>query len=215
MINAIEIAGLSKSYDDQRVLENLSVSIEEGKIVGIIGPSGSGKSTLLNIIGLIETYDEGEVAYWGDTTIKPFSRRSKRMLANDIGYLFQNYALIDNATVEYNLLIALSNQSLSAIEKDHAINQALNQVGLSDFKNKKVFQCSGGEQQRIALARLILKKSRLILADEPTGSLDKANKEVVLNHLRDFHSAGKTIIIATHDPDVIEFCDELIELVKI
>lgn len=214
-MNAINISGLKKSFDDQVVLKDLDVSIEEGKIVGIIGPSGSGKSTLLNIIGLIETYDEGVVSYWGDRSVKPFSRKSKAMLANDLGYLFQNYALIDNESVEYNLLIALSGQKMSRIEKDHAINQALNQVGLSDFKEKKIFQCSGGEQQRIALARLMLKQTRLILADEPTGSLDQGNKQIVLDHLKDLNEQGRTILIATHDPDVIDFCDEVIELVKL
>ncbi len=214
-MNAINISGLTKSFDDQVVLKDLDVSIEEGRIVGIIGPSGSGKSTLLNIIGLIETYDEGVVSYWGDRSVKPFSRKSKAMLANDLGYLFQNYALIDNESVEYNLLIALSGQKMSRIEKDHAINQALNQVGLSDFKEKKIFQCSGGEQQRIALARLMLKQTRLILADEPTGSLDQGNKQIVLDHLKDLNEQGRTILIATHDPDVIDFCDEVIELVKL
>lgn len=214
-MNAINISGLKKSFDDQVVLKDLDVSIEEGKIVGIIGPSGSGKSTLLNIIGLIETYDEGVVSYWGDRSVKPFSRKSKAMLANDLGYLFQNYALIDNESVEYNLLIALSGLKMSRIEKDHAINQALNQVGLSDFKEKKIFQCSGGEQQRIALARLMLKQTRLILADEPTGSLDQGNKQIVLDHLKDLNEQGRTILIATHDPDVIDFCDEVIELVKL
>ena len=214
-MNAINISGLTKSFDDQVVLKDLGVSIEEGRIVGIIGPSGSGKSTLLNIIGLIETYDEGVVSYWGDRSVKPFSRKSKAMLANDLGYLFQNYALIDNESVEYNLLIALSGQKMSRIEKDHAINQALNQVGLSDFKEKKIFQCSGGEQQRIALARLMLKQTRLILADEPTGSLDQGNKQIVLDHLKDLNEQGRTILIATHDPDVIDFCDEVIELVKL
>ena len=208
----IEIKELHKAFDDQVVLHDLSVTFREGAITGIIGPSGSGKSTLLNIIGLIETYDAGTVSYWGDETIRPFTRQARQMLAKQIGYLFQNYALIDNETVEYNLLIALSNSKMSRIEKDHAINQALTQVGLADFKTKRIYQCSGGEQQRIALARLILKDSRLILADEPTGSLDEHNKQVVLRHIRQLNEAGKTILIATHDPVVIEFCDELLEL---
>lgn len=208
----IEIKGLRKVYDDQVVLDDLNVTFRDGAVTGIIGPSGSGKSTLLNIIGLIETYDEGRVSYWGDDTIRPFTRKARHMLSDTIGYLFQNYALVDNETVEYNLLIALSGQKLSRIEKDHAINQALTRVGLAEFKNKRIYQCSGGEQQRIALARLMLKDNRLILADEPTGSLDDDNKQVVLKHLKDLNQAGKTILIATHDPVVIDFCDELLEL---
>lgn len=208
----VEVKEIRKTYDDQVVLDDLSFTFQTAAITGIIGPSGSGKSTLLNIIGLIETYDEGSISYWGDDTIRPFTRKARQMLSGQIGYLFQNYALIDNETVEYNLLIGLSGQKLTRIEKDHAINQALNQVGLADFKNKRIYQCSGGEQQRIALARLILKDSRLILADEPTGSLDDNNKQIVLKHLKALNEEGKTILIATHDPIVMNFCDELLEL---
>lgn len=210
----LDVKRLRKSYDDEVIIDNLSFTVEEGKMVALVGPSGSGKSTLLNILGLLEKPDGGEVVYFEKENLTPFTGRARSFIAKNLGYLFQNYALVDNESVAYNLSLALQGKSLNATERDDKINKALNKVGLGSFKDKKIYKLSGGEQQRIALARLFLKKGNLILCDEPTGSLDEKNRDLVLGHLKELQEAGKTIIIATHDPVVMSICDEVIRLEK-
>jgi putative ABC transport system ATP-binding protein len=131
------------------------------------------------------------------------------LLRHKIGYLFQNFALIDNQTVKENLLVALAYRKG---DKNRMIAKALENVGLAGFEKKKVYQCSGGEQQRIAVARLLLKPCELVLADEPTGSLDEGNKRTIFSLLRLLQESGKTIIVVSHDPEVIDLCHEKISL---
>jgi putative ABC transport system ATP-binding protein len=207
----VQLEKVSKSYGEQRVITYFSYKFQEGKVYAITGPSGSGKSTLLNIIGLLEKPDQGEVELFGKRKIRPTSKQAMLLLRHKIGYLFQNFALIDNQTVKENLLVALTYQKG---DKNKLIAEALAKVGLQGFEKKMVYQCSGGEQQRIALARLLLKPCDLVLADEPTGSLDEGNKQEILKLIKLLQQAGKTIIIVTHDPEVIQFCDEEIALSK-
>lgn len=209
--NMIEITGLKKSFGNNVIFDGLDLSIKRNELVAITGSSGKGKSTLLNIIGLLEKKDQGYIKI-DDTINASLSKNSGReLLKNTIGYLFQNYALIDNETVLYNLNIALRFQKMKKKDKIDKIIDALNEVGLSkEDLNKKIYKMSGGEQQRVALARIILKQCKLILADEPTGSLDEKNRDNVLKILKDLQSNGKTILIVTHDTFVSNFCDRII-----
>lgn len=209
----IEWKNLTKTFGETEVLRTMSGGIEEGEITLLSGVSGSGKSTLLNILGLLETYDDGIVSWWGEENIKPFSRKAEKLLAKRIGYLFQNFALIDHLTVEKNLSIALEMSSATEAEQAQQMREAMQRVGLAEaMLEQYVYQCSGGEQQRIAIARLLLKPCDLILCDEPTGSLDEANRDIVVNLLLDLNREGKTIVIATHDPSLKAIADQVIQI---
>lgn len=205
----VELKNVSKSYGDKNVLNNLSIKIEEGTFNVIMGASGSGKSTILNIIGLLDKATSGDVILFGQKNIRPFSMKAEQMLKNKIGYLFQNFALIENETVANNLKLALENVRGNKKER---ISEALKEVGLEGYENKKIFKCSGGEQQRVAIARLLLKPCELILADEPTGSLDIKNREIVVKLLKNMQELGKTIIVVSHDSFFKEIADDVIDL---
>ena len=208
----ITIKNLNKSFGEKQVFTNFNCTIKNGFMTAIIGKSGSGKSTLLNMIGLLDLDYQGEILY-DDVNIKKLKENKQvEFIRNNINYLFQNYALVDNETVEQNLLLALAYEKISKTEKTTKINEVLTKVGLDNFNNKKIYTLSGGEQQRIALARTILKKGDIILADEPTGNLDEGNKEIVLKILKELKSLGKTIIIVTHDLNIANECDEIIKL---
>ncbi len=176
----------------------------------IVGASGSGKSTLLNIIGLLETVDKGRVSIDDLTDITPQSNKAISIIRYKFNYLFQNYALIDEETVEYNLKLALR---FTKGNKKELIRKALKKVGLDGYEKAKIYQLSGGEQQRVALARVILKPSKYILADEPTGSLDPDNRDIVIKTLRRLNKEdNKTVIIVTHDTYVADQCDRIIKI---
>ena len=208
-MSILKINHLNKSYGSHLVLNNINIEIQENEFCLIMGKSGCGKSTLLNIIGLLDTYDEGQVQLFNDNIPKPFSKKAEKLLKNKIGYLFQNFALIDNESVEYNLEIIMDKRKK---DKQHLINEALEKVGLDKYNDKKVCECSGGEQQRVAIARLLLKPCELILADEPTGSLDSYNKKIVCDLLKKMQQEGKTIVVVTHDDYLKQYADRIINI---
>ena len=179
----IELENVSKSFGKKRVLSNINLNINKGEMLAIAGPSGCGKSTLLNILGFIEDFQEGTYRFQGKENVKVNGKTSEKIIREKVSYLFQNFALIDSETVEENLLLALYYVKKSKQEKQQLIAAALKEVGLSDYEKFKVFELSVGEQQRIAIARVLLKPSELILADEPTGSLDDTNKIMVLEFI--------------------------------
>lgn len=205
----IELNGITKRYGEKIVFENYSMHVDEGEMVAVVGKSGCGKSTLLNMIGLLETVDEGQVCIDGLQNILPQSSFAITVIREKISYLFQNFALVDEETVFYNLKLALKYVKGN---KKQRIAKALAEVGLQGYENKKIYQLSGGEQQRVALARILLKPSKIILADEPTGSLDAENREVVIGMLRKLQQQGKTIVVVTHDEHVAAQCDRIISL---
>jgi len=208
-MSIVKIKHLCKSYGEHLVFNDVNMEIKENEFCMIIGKSGCGKSTLLNIIGLLDTFDSGEVKLFDDDIPKPFSKKSERLLKEKIGYLFQNFALIDSESVQYNLEIIMDKKKKDKIV---LINEALEKVGLSGYNKKKICECSGGEQQRIAIARLLLKPCELILADEPTGSLDSYNKKTVCDLLKEMQKSGKTIVVVTHDDYLKQYADRVIEL---
>ena len=213
MQKILHIENLNKSFGDHHVLNNLNLEVKQGDFIVLTGPSGSGKSTFLNIVGLLDKHDSGVVTYFGIKNPKPFSKESTKLLQNKIGYLFQNFALIESKTVEQNLMIAL--EFVKGIDKKKRIKEALEYVGLVGFEKKKVSQCSGGEQQRVAVARVILKPCELVLCDEPTGSLDFENRQNIIALLKKLQKDGKTILIVSHDPEVIEVAETHHDLLEI
>lgn len=210
MKKIVELDSIQKKFKEKVIFDSFSCTIYENEFVAIIGKSGCGKSTLLNMIGLLDSPDSGEIILFGEKGIKPFSKKATLLLKSKIGYLFQNFALIENKTVYENLQMAINEKNNKTVNK--YIEDALKKVGLNGYSKKYIYECSGGEQQRIALARLLVKPCELILADEPTGSLDEENKQIVIKLLKEFKKEGCTIIMVTHDIQLAEECDRVIAL---
>lgn len=213
MNSIYKIRNLSKSFSDNEVLSNINMDINKGEMISISGRSGSGKSTFLNIIGFLEKPTSGELIVYGKDITKTSKLEINKLLREKVTYLFQNYALIDNETISQNLDISLIYSKENKNEKKRLKEEALEMVGLKQPLNTKIYSLSGGEQQRVAIARILLRSSEVILADEPTGSLDYNTKNDILNLLIDLNKNGKTIIIVTYDEDVVSKCNRNIILI--
>jgi putative ABC transport system ATP-binding protein len=208
----IEIEELTKSFGPRTIWSGITLEVSPGDMLALVGPSGSGKSTLLNCLGLLETPSAGAIRYGGKDIVQ-FGERAKRRFRRDVlGYLFQNYALMENATVAANLEIAIKPQRRGKSRVDTAA--VLERVGLAGREKEKVSRLSGGEQQRVALARLIVKQPVLILADEPTGALDRDNAVMVVDTLREMSKAGCAVVIATHNDYVRDRCDTTFDIAR-
>jgi putative ABC transport system ATP-binding protein len=208
-----ELKSVSKSYKGEPVITGLDLDVDTGEMVAIVGKSGSGKSTILNLLGLLESPDSGNLRLFGAAAPKVKSARAVALLKTRLGYLFQNYALIDGETVDYNLVIAQRFAHGTRAAKEQQRTEILTKLGLNHLRKKKVYALSGGEQQRIAIARLLLKPCDLILADEPTGSLDPENRDTVLGLLHEMNKSGKTVVVVTHDEHVASSCQRTIALI--
>ena len=198
---------LSKQFGDKVLFQDMSFRIPEKTITIIHGPSGCGKSTLLHIMGTLEKPTSGKIKIFGKENPVPDSFVSKRLLRYKIGFLFQNYAVMEEETVEKNMLVAL------AYAKDHdrkQISEALHAVGMDGFEKKKMYTLSGGEQQRCALARLLIKPCSLVLADEPTGNIDPANRDRIMELFAMMKEKGKTIVIVSHDDALDQYADRIL-----
>lgn len=201
----IKIEKLNKSFGDKVLFNNFSYTINDGEFIIFSGKSGCGKTTLLNMIGGIESLDSGKIIVDGMDISK--RRNLINYLKNNVGFLFQNFALIENKTVEQNLkLVCKSTKDCLSI------NDALEKVGLKNELKTKIYKLSGGEQQRVALARLMVKKCDIILADEPTGSLDKENADKVIEILQQLNKQGKTVLLVTHSSEYNSVCSKLLKL---
>lgn len=206
------LKGISKKYDNNEVLSGVNLSVMSGDMIAIVGESGRGKTTLLNILGLIINPSDGEYLINGKQIKNVDSREAMMIRRNYIGYLFQNYGLVEDETVEWNIKLAFSYKKMKNKEKNDEVLFYLQKFGLENSLKKKVYQLSGGEQQRVALIRLMIKDTPIILADEPTGSLDKNNRDMIMEELIKFNKMGKTIIIVTHDNEVANMCKRKIDL---
>lgn len=202
----IELKGVNKSYGSQTVLRDINLNIKKGSFISIMGPSGSGKSTLLNIIGGMEKPDSGvvivnnnEISLFDEEKLTYFRREN-------IGFIFQFFNLFTHLTVYENILIPLliSNRKV----EDEKIDEYLKMLGIFNKKESSPFQLSGGEQQRVAIARALIKNPAILLADEPTGSLDSETGESILSILKDINKGFETtILLVTHDANVAKIAD--------
>ena len=206
----IELKNISKSFGDRILFDDFNCVIEDGEFLGIQGASGSGKSTLLNIIGLLEECDSGQIIIDGEKINYENKKQARNLLRGKIGYLFQNFALIDDFSVLQNLSIGLPDKSKK--DRISKIKAVLSDLNLNVDIEKEVFKLSGGEQQRIAIARIILQNKSIVLADEPTASVDSDNRDIILSILKKLNQEGKTIVLVSHDDYVIKQANRIIQL---
>lgn len=206
----IEIRNLSKSFGEKNIFDNININFHDNRTYAIVGESGSGKTTLLNIIAKLEEKVKGTIVY----NSTDLDKIDEHIFFRDyLGYLFQNLGLIESESVDYNLELAFVGKKLNKSEKLRLKKEALDKVNLSHIKlDTKVYTLSGGESQRVALSKLILKQPPIILADEPTASVDPMNAEEILNILLAMKSEGRIIIIATHSKDIWQATDEVISI---
>ena len=214
-MNAVEIMDVTKKYGDRVIFDHINMEIREGEMTALIGPSGCGKSTLLNIIGLLEDFNNGKVRIFRKEIPRINSRKATMLRRNTVNYLFQSSALVGDMTVYQNLMLAMHFVRISQKEKEIRINRMLHEVGLPKMKSAVVNTLSGGEQQRVALARTLLNPGKLILADEPTGALDEKSAEKVFLLLRDLCvQYKKTVIMVTHNMELARKADRVVNLMK-
>lgn len=212
-MSMISVQNVSKKFGSREILKDLSFDVEENEFVALVGPSGSGKSTLLNMIGLLDNIDSGKILINGKILPKVNSRSAVNYRKNVINYLFQSNALISTSSVKDNLMLAMTFTNFSKEEKEKKIKEILRFVGLENRLDSKVNELSGGEQQRIAIVRAILKPGEIILADEPTGSLDPDMAQKSFDLIRSLRDQfGKTILIVTHNLDHAKQCDRIVSL---
>ena len=209
----VEIRDLYKSYEDGKIkaLNGVNLTINEGEFVSIIGPSGSGKSTLLNMLGALDMPDSGSITVAGQDLTT--SKKLNEFRATSIGFVFQLHNLIPNISVRENIEIPMYTQGLKSGEMKNKALKLLDDVGLKDKADILPNKLSGGERQRVAIARALANDPSIILADEPTGSLDSKTSTKILRQLIDLHEhKNVTLIIVTHDMDVAKLADRVIEV---
>jgi putative ABC transport system ATP-binding protein len=192
-----------------RALDNFSLTVDPGEWIAIMGPSGSGKSTLVNLIGCLDRATSGEIWLDGQNVANMSASELTRIRAEKIGFVFQQFHLIPYLTALENVMLA---QYFHSMTDEQEALEALERVGLKGRANHIPSQLSGGEQQRVCIARALINDPKIVLADEPTGNLDAANEEIVLRLLRELHQQGRTIVMVTHDPVVARLADRRIEL---
>src|SRR5436305_7732242 len=213
----IRLNGVSRFYPARagapggtiRALDDFTFRVEPGEWIAVMGPSGSGKSTLVNLIGCLDSPSTGEIWLDEENVAHLGTKELKLIRAEKIGFIFQHFHLITYLTALENVMLA---QYFHSMTDEQEAFDALARVGLRDRANRVPAQLSGGEQQRVCIARALINDPKIILADEPTGNLDAKNEEIVLDLLRDFHQQGRTIVMVTHDPVVARLADRRIEL---
>ena len=203
------IDALAKQYGALRALDGVSFNIASGEWVALMGPSGSGKTTLINILGGLDTLTSGSVVVDGVNLAKLTENALVRYRAEKIGFVFQQFHLVPYLNALENVMLA---QYFHSATDESQAAEALKRVGLGERLTHLPSQLSGGEQQRVAIARALINQPKLILADEPTGNLDEANEQIVIDLFRELHKSGHTILMVTHDPDIARQADRRIEL---
>jgi putative ABC transport system ATP-binding protein len=202
----LNMADITKTYRadlvETHALMGFSLTVDEGEFVAVTGPSGSGKTTFLNIAGLLESFDSGSYTLDGESVAKLNDRELSRLRNEKIGFIFQSFNLIPDLNVFDNVDVPLRYRGFPATERRERIEESLTRVGLAGRPKHLPSQLSGGQQQRVGIARALAGRPRFLLADEPTGNLDSQMAEGVLELLEEINSAGTTIIMVTHDPEL-------------
>ena len=205
----LELKNVSKIYGELKALDNVSLHVDKGEWVAIMGPSGSGKSTMMNIIGCMDKPTSGEVLLDGVDISKEPQKKLTDIRRDKIGLVFQQFHMVNYLTAVENVMVSQYYHSLP--DEEEAL-EALGRVGLRERAKHLPSQLSGGEQQRVCVARALINHPELILADEPTGNLDEANENIVLDLFRQLHNEGTTLIVVTHDPEVADAAQRTIVL---
>lgn len=209
MENLLELKNISKIYGGLKALDNVSLNVRKGEWLAIMGPSGSGKSTMMNIVGCLDKPSTGEVFFDGKDISKESGKKLTELHRDKIGLVFQQFHLINYLNAVENVMVA---QYYHSMPDEQEALEALERVGLKDRAKHLPSQLSGGEQQRVCIARAIINSPQLILADEPTGNLDEANENIVLDIFRRLHKEGTTLVVVTHDPEVGEVAQRIVRL---
>jgi putative ABC transport system ATP-binding protein len=205
----VQAEDVSKVFGGVRALDSVSFEVRSGEWIAIMGPSGSGKTTLINILGGLDRPTGGRAIVDGVNVGTLGERELTRYRAEKIGFVFQNFYLVPYLSALENVMLA---QYFHSVADEAEAAEALARVGLKDRLDHLPSQLSGGEQQRVALARALINHPKLILADEPTGNLDEANEQIVLDLLQELHRAGHTILVVTHSAEIGRMADRRIEL---
>jgi putative ABC transport system ATP-binding protein len=208
-LDLLEITDVSKIYGELKALSNVNLTVRQGEWLAVMGPSGSGKSTLMNIIGCMDKPSGGSVLLDGTNISKESAKNLTAIRRDKIGLIFQQFHLVNYLTALENVMVA---QYYHSMPDEREAKQALERVGLGDRIKHLPSQLSGGEQQRVCIARALINYPMLILADEPTGNLDEANEAIVIDILKQLHAEGSTIVVVTHDPEVAEVAQRTVFL---
>lgn len=212
----IKLKNLVKSYGvgdaAHNALDGVDLTVKSGEFITIMGPSGCGKTTLLNILGMLDRADEGDYYIDGYEVEKLSNARRARIRAERIGFVFQNFNLIDRLNVLENVALPLTYHKMSRLKRLEAASAALKSFHLSEREYYMPWQLSGGQMQRVAIARALVNKPSLILADEPTGNLDSRSSHVIMEELADLHRRGNTIIMVTHNPNLTSYATRVIDM---
>lgn len=213
----LKLKGITKRYNIKKsnefeALHGVNLTIDDGEIVAIIGKSGAGKSTLLHIIACIDSYEEGE--YWiDDLSIKNLSENKLAEIRNKkIGIIMQDFALIEESSCIENVMLPLDFSKDKNKNKKEIAIKSLESVGMSSYARKPVNQLSGGQKQRVAIARAMVNEPAVLIADEPTGALDSSTTKEIMDLFHKIHKQGNIVIIVTHDMNIAEQCDRIIEI---
>ncbi|MFZ0636935.1 MAG: ATP-binding cassette domain-containing protein [Candidatus Acidiferrales bacterium] len=209
MARLVQVEALTKEFGKLRALNGVSFDVEAGEWIAIMGPSGSGKTTLINVLGGLDTPTSGRAVVDGVDVARFDEAGLTRYRAEKVGFVFQQFHLVPYLTALENVMLA---QYFHSTTDEPDARRALERVGLGDRLTHLPAQLSGGEQQRVAVARALINHPKLILADEPTGNLDEANEQIVIDHFRALHAEGHTILMVTHDPSIGQLADRRIEL---
>lgn len=207
----LDLSNVSVKAGDKTVLAQLDLTCRPGEVTGLVGVSGAGKTTALHCLGLLVSPDEGAVKVDGQDTTKWTDKQRRTFWRDHVAFIFQDYGLVDDETVGYNVGIGQRAGRRGAVFQGR-IDAALEAVGLEGRATEIVSRLSGGEKQRVGLARAIAKEATCVFADEPTASLDATNRAMVIRLLQERARAGATVVLATHDEQAMEACDRLVHL---
>ncbi|GHU91337.1 ABC transporter ATP-binding protein [Spirochaetia bacterium] len=208
-MSILELKGISKIYGNLAALQSIDLQVQKGEWLAIMGPSGSGKTTMMNIIGCMDRPTNGAVFLDGGDISKETAKGLTRIRRDKIGLIFQQFHLVQYLSALENVMVA---QYYHSMPDEAEAMAALERVGLADRAKHLPRQLSGGEQQRVCIARALINYPELILADEPTGNLDEANERIVIDIFKQLHREGSTIIVVTHDPEVAEDAERTVVL---